>query len=170
MSIVWVLVTFVAGILLILSEFLLPGGILGVMGVITLIGSVAIGIGAFPDYALFIVISETIAASVAVVLGMVLIARSDLGKGLVLADTLESSNLSGDGSVNEDPALLGKVGQVQKALRPAGMVLIEGQPVDAVSDGTFLDDGTWVRVTEVHGSRIVVEETDAPQDGAADSE
>ncbi len=45
----------------------------------------------------------------------------------------------------------------ESGLRPSGRVEINGQLVDAVSTGDFLDPGTAVRVTEVSGNRVVVD-------------
>jgi len=163
MTILWLIVTFVAGILLILAEFLLPGGILGIIGVLVLIGSAAIAVTGFPDYALFIVIGQAVIAIVTIIGGVVLLARSNLGRGLVLADTLNSSEGT-KSSVNEDPGLIGKTGRVTKPLRPAGICEIDGEPIDAVSDGSWVETGTIVRVLEVHGSRIVVEPVEANEE------
>jgi membrane-bound ClpP family serine protease len=52
--------------------------------------------------------------------------------------------------------LAGKQGVLATDLRPAGVVTIEGEPYDVVSDGLFLDKGSTVRVIEVRGNRVVV--------------
>ena len=41
-------------------------------------------------------------------------------------------------------------------LRPAGIAVIDGERVDVVSDGEFIDAGFPVIVTRVDGNRIVV--------------
>ena len=41
-------------------------------------------------------------------------------------------------------------------VRPAGSILVDGVPVDVVSEGAYIEKGERVCVTEVHGSRIVV--------------
>jgi membrane-bound serine protease (ClpP class) len=55
-------------------------------------------------------------------------------------------------------SLLNCEGTVFTALRPAGTIMVDDKRVDAVSDGTFIDAKKRVIVTEVHGSRVVVEE------------
>jgi len=42
-------------------------------------------------------------------------------------------------------------------LRPSGSVEIDGRPVDVVTDGTYAETGTKVRVVRVEGARVVVE-------------
>ncbi len=53
---------------------------------------------------------------------------------------------------------LGAQGEVLSPLRPAGKVEISGEVYDAVSSGNFLEKGQRVKVIDVEGSKIVVEE------------
>ena len=43
-------------------------------------------------------------------------------------------------------------------LRPAGTIKLNGERVDAVSEGGFIDKGKKVKIVSVSGSRIVVRE------------
>ncbi|MCX6365946.1 MAG: hypothetical protein NTX57_04475 [Armatimonadetes bacterium] len=52
---------------------------------------------------------------------------------------------------------LGKRGQVATALRPVGVVLIEGRQLTVVTEGDFLEPGVEVQITEIVGDRIVVD-------------
>jgi len=54
--------------------------------------------------------------------------------------------------------LLGKTGITLTPLRPAGVVKVEGNRVDAVSVGGFIAAGTTVAVVQVEGTRVVVAE------------
>jgi len=54
---------------------------------------------------------------------------------------------------------LGKEGEAQTDLRPAGIVLIDGRKVDVVTSGEGVDKGKRVRVLKVEGNRIVVRAT-----------
>jgi hypothetical protein len=68
--ILWVLLFFVTGILLIFAEFFLPGLVLGTIGGMLLIISGALGVYHYPDYALFIIIGEVAGVGLGVVLGV----------------------------------------------------------------------------------------------------
>jgi membrane-bound serine protease (ClpP class) len=50
----------------------------------------------------------------------------------------------------------GAVGVTTTALRPAGTAELDGQRVDVVSEGAFVDAGVKVRVVRVEGTRVVV--------------
>ncbi|MBI1995669.1 MAG: hypothetical protein HYS66_04275 [Deltaproteobacteria bacterium] len=51
---------------------------------------------------------------------------------------------------------MGKGGTAISPLRPAGIAEIDGERVDVVSDGEFLEPGVPIVVTRVDGNRIVV--------------
>lgn len=51
---------------------------------------------------------------------------------------------------------LGQEGEAHTDLRPAGIVLINGRKVDVVTSGEPVDKGARVRVVKVEGNRIVV--------------
>ena len=67
--------------------------------------------------------------------------------------------LAGNGAVNlteQDPDLLTKQGVAISTLRPAGRAQIDGQLIDVVSEGEFINPGTTVEVIEVSGNKVVV--------------
>lgn len=151
----WVLFFFMAGIVLILAEFILPGLVCGVLGGVFLVVSCIIALYAKPEYALFIIIGESIAAVGCLAVGFYAFPRSILGRAMIL----EANQPLDAGWVSDvsDAALVGALGEVFTALRPAGTVMINGRRVNAVSNGEFIEDGTAVRVIEVRGNRVVVE-------------
>lgn len=157
----WVVVgLFVIGIVLILSEFFVPGLVLGTLGALALIGSGVYGWVLYPEYGLMIVGGEFIAAVLVVFLGMYVIARTKAGQVMVL----ESRQALEAGYVapSEDESLVGRVGEVFTPLRPAGTVFVGEKRINAVSNGEYIEKGARVRVVEVEGSRVVVERADGP--------
>ncbi len=150
-----VIMLFVAAMILILAEFFLPGAILGVIGTLTLIASIAVGWMKFPEYGFLIFIVEMIATAVCIVLGIKLISKTRARRLMVLDHVQE--NTEGYSSPIERRAPVGTVAQVHNALRPAGSIMVGKERVDAVSDGTFIETGKSVRVIEVSGNRVVVE-------------
>ena len=78
---------------------------------------------------------------------------------LVRALILRTSQNSADGfqaAPQELAALAGQSGQSLSPLRPAGVALINGQRVDVVTNGEFIEPETEVEVVAVEGSRVVV--------------
>src|SRR5262249_43991186 len=56
--------------------------------------------------------------------------------------------------------LQGKLGVAKTVMLPSGAVLIDGQTIDALSEGPPIEAGQRVRVIEVHGNRVVVRVAD----------
>ena len=78
---------------------------------------------------------------------------------LVHTVILRTSQNSADGfqaAPQELAALAGQSGQSLSPLRPAGIAFIDGQRVDVVTDGEFIEPETEVIVVAVEGSRVVV--------------
>lgn len=159
----WVLLLFTGGVILILAEFIVPGLICGIIGGCMIIGSCVLGTLQFPEYAIVIIFFEFVGAIGSVLAGIFILPHTPMGDRLVLK---ESQNKE-EGWVSNvtDESLIGAVGEVNTALRPVGTVLIDGRRVDAVSNGIFINRGVTVRVVEVHGNRVVVEEEVPHVDG-----
>lgn len=79
---------------------------------------------------------------------------ADLWHNMILRQ--ETSMKEGYVSAPEHQNLMGRQGVVTRELRPAGTVVIDGNPVDVVSEGDYITKGQRVVVVEVTGSRVVV--------------
>lgn len=150
-----VIILFVAGIVLLFSEFFIPGAIVGTVGVILIVASCGYGWYLYPDLGLFIVLGEFVGLVVCVGAGFYVISNTRMRDFLVLSARQDAAK--GWRSPAQSPDLVGKTGTVSTALRPAGKIVIGDQRIDAVSNGTFIDADAEVRVIEVEGHRVVVE-------------
>ncbi len=145
---------FFVGIVCILVELLLPTvGLLAGVGVAAMLYSVVLALGGD--------INAIYAMAISFVLAMAIFAlivnklpSSRLWKKLVLQDASRSER--GFVSAEDRSSLVGKTGEVLTELRPAGSALLDGNPVDVVSEGAYIEKGETVRVVSVNGSRVVV--------------
>jgi len=156
--IAWAILLFIAGMVLILAEFIVPGLICGILGGILVLASGIVAVTAYPDYILFITVAEVIGVCLSIVLGMYLLARTRAGKHLVLSDSQQQD--AGWVAADSNLALVGAEGKAFTPLRPAGSIMVDGKRIDAVANGSFIEKGSKIRVLEVHGSRVVVEKMD----------
>jgi membrane-bound serine protease (ClpP class) len=152
-----------AGVLLLAVElFVTPGfGVTGVLGLVALVSGLGlslVGAGATWEVVLTAVgqVAVSLLLAIAASLGFLrLLPRLPFGRRLVLETELTARE--GFASAPEmDPAWLGKRGTAASTLRPAGIADIEGERVDVVSDGEFIDAGAMITVVRVDGNRIVV--------------
>ncbi|ASJ53039.1 serine protease [Brevibacillus formosus] len=146
---------FVIGILLMLLEIFLPGGIVGAIGFISIVtGLVMAAYDTQQGLA-----SLGVAALITAIVTFLLVKKYGV-KGLfnkfVLGDT--QSNEEGYIAPRDQRELEGKSGIALTPLRPAGVVKVEGRRVDAVSVGGYIEAGTAITVVQVEGTRIVVAE------------
>lgn len=56
------------------------------------------------------------------------------------------------------PLAPGSQGRALTGLRPAGRIEVDGQIVDVVTGGRWVEAGESVRIVEIHGNRVVVEQ------------
>lgn len=152
------LILFIIGIGLIITEFFIAGGIAGIIGTLAIIGSIIMA-GGNPMY---MATSVLIALAIATV-GMVIIIKF-FGKKLhllnrmVLMDATDTD--SGYVSNINRVELIGRVGETSTPLRPAGTIELDGERIDVVSEGSYIDRGKSVIIVKVEGSRIVVRESE----------
>lgn len=150
------LLLFIAGIVFIILELFLPGGIAGIIGVIAVVASLFLASGSFKVMAVSILIATAVSIAASILLTKVLGKRMKFFKKFILTDS--TSTESGYVSNVTRHDLIGKIGVTQTALRPAGTAIIDDERLDVVSDGSFTEKDKKVKVIKVEGSRIVVRE------------
>ncbi len=159
-------------VLLVLEIFVIPGfGVAGVLGICALLAGLSlslIGGGAtweFVAIAMGRVLISVFSALAASLLVLRYLPRLPFGRQLILETGLAAGQ--GYASAPEsDNRWLGKHGTTFSPLRPAGIAEIDGERVDVVSDGEFIDVGMPIVVTRVDGNRIVVRRHRASTEGS----
>lgn len=161
------IVLFVVGIVLLALEiFVIPGfGIAGVSGIILIFVSLFMALigGGLPYVDMDQVSVAIIQLGGALVVSIVIIAiiikylpKSTLFNRLILAD--EEKADKGFVSSKSLLDLVGNEGVSLTTLRPAGMADFNGNKIDVVADGDYVQQGTKVKVLRVEGSKVVVRE------------
>jgi membrane-bound ClpP family serine protease len=82
------------------------------------------------------------------------------------AEPASNSVASGLGLAQDQfVALVGRTGTAATVLRPTGTMAIEGERVDVVTEGEYLEEGAAIRVLYVQGNRVVVARADGTAAG-----
>lgn len=150
------LLLFIIGLIFILLEFFVPGGILGILGLSAVVGSLFMAGENNTLIAVSLLIAIMVSLTVSILLVKVFNKNMKFFKKMVLKDatTTEEGYVSNVNRVE----LLGKIGMALTPLRPAGIASFDDERVDVVTEGSFIDQDSEVIVVKVEGSRIVVRE------------
>ena len=151
---IFVLLLFIGGLALIGLEMFVPGGIVGTVGIITVVYAI-IYVNKPTYYIAFILVVSLILAVI-----LYYVNRNVLHKKLIFLDrlVLNDSISTEDGYVASE-SRVELVGQILKAytdLRPAGVAILDNEKLDVVTDGDFIEKGNDIEVIRVEGMRIVV--------------
>lgn len=152
----WSIALFVIGVGCLIAEAFIPG--FGVFGVLGIAGILAALLFSSRDIVSFLTVLGVSIMGSAVLLPVVyyLLKKSGLLRKVALAEGM----LPEKGYVSHEhiPSLLGKKGVALTVLRPAGVARIGGEKHSVISSGSFIPQGTNIKVVEHTPGRIVVDE------------
>ncbi|NDV46710.1 nodulation protein NfeD [Paludibacter sp. 221] len=166
----WEILLFIIGIgLIVLELFVIPGfGIAGISGIVLVIAGLTLSLLENVNFNFAPVQTGslgtaliTVSAGLLLGFAIVIYLSTKIGsKGMFRKIALNTTldNESGYIAVPmEEKNLLGKTGITTTVLRPSGKVEIEGKMYDAVSEQSFIEKGTPVRVTRYETGQVYVE-------------
>lgn len=148
------LALFITGLTLLVVEGVVPGfGLPGVSGIILIIVGTVLAMNSVG----MAIMSLSIAIILTTIVSIILFKRgyrSELLNKIILNSSTEGER----GYLSSTPRkeLLGKEGIALSGLRPAGFIDIDGQRLDALSEGGFISENDKVLVVKVEGSKIIV--------------
>jgi membrane-bound ClpP family serine protease len=153
----WAILLMVLGCALVVLEVFIPtGGLISILSGVAFIASLVIAFRESPTTG---PLAGLVLAGFTVVAVPVLIAtafkywpRTPMGKAFL------GEPLTDDDVLAKDPrrALLGRVGVARSKMLPSGAVEVDGQVIDAMSQGQPIEPGTYVVISEVRANRVVV--------------
>jgi membrane-bound ClpP family serine protease len=156
-DIAWAIVLLVIGCALVVLEVFIPsGGIIAILSAVAFIGSIVI---AFQPSATtgptigFVFAAVTVfAVPTLIALAFKYWPKTPMGKAFLGELPSEEDVLPHDAR----RALVGRVGVARTKMLPSGAVEVDGQMIDAVTQGQAIEPGTYVVVAEVRANRVVV--------------
>ncbi|WP_407701926.1 NfeD family protein [Viridibacillus soli] len=150
------IVLLIVGIILIVAEFFLPGGIIGFLGFGAVILSLLLA-GANVAHMAYSILAALLVA----VIGMVILMKF-FGKKMTMLNkmVLKDATDTEQGYVSNvnRVELIGREAVTSTPLRPSGAIMLEGERIDVVSEGGYIDAQKKVNIIKVEGPRIVVRE------------
>lgn len=150
------LILFILGIVLIVLELFVPGGILGIIGLGAVITSFFLATDDVMQMGMSLLFALTVTIIVMVIIFKVFGKRIRVFDRIVLRDSTstEQGYISNISRID----LVGQKGKTLTTLRPSGTAIINNERIDVVTEGTYIDANKDITVVKAEGSRIVVRE------------
>ena len=155
----WFVALLASGLLLVVAEVFIPGGIAGVFGALALLAAMGIALFRFPaPWGFLASIGIVVFGGIGLLLWIQLFPRSRAGRRIAL-----HTDGAAFKSAAPSPDLAGAVGEASTALRPAGIAVIAGKRYDVLADGgDWIAAGAPVRVVAIRDGHLLVREAPAP--------
>ena len=139
------------------EAFVTPGfGAAGVIGTALILWSIFLA-SVSSTQALISIIIAFIASIALIIIGIKYLGKPRVWNKLILGSKQENKS----GYVSQKVELskyIGFSGTTITPLRPSGTIEVNGEPIDVVSEGSFISEGVTVRIVTVDGGRVVVRE------------
>lgn len=155
-----------------LELFIPSGGVLAIVCAAAVFGSIASLFAYDTSAGGFALVAYLVAAPFAVVYGIKLWARTSIGRNLILGSTesartnemdeetaaLEAARIRHE-QVQSLRSMIGRQGEVITTLRPVGVVLIDGERIDALAESGVIEEGEMVEVVDAYDNQLKVRTT-----------
>jgi membrane-bound serine protease (ClpP class) len=150
----------VLGLILFGLEIFVPGGILGAIGGVLLIGAMIAGFS--PEVfgsngGMLSAILILVGVCLYTMLLIRYLPQSPVGRMFTLSHDMKGSKAS----LSEQSDLVGATGVAHTDLRPSGIATIGGRRVDVITDSQWISHGAAIKVLKVDGGRVLVREIEA---------
>jgi membrane-bound ClpP family serine protease len=149
-----VLTFFIAAILLVAAEVIVPGGVLGILGGLCLVG------GVIAAYVQLGPVSGSVAIGIALLIGVitlylefVLLPKTRFARKFSMTDTVAGRSQP---EVAEREKVVGRDAMAVTTLSPSGYVELDNRRYEAFSRSGHVVAGARVRVQDVDTFRLVV--------------
>lgn len=148
----WYITLLACGLFLVGVEIFIPGGVVGTLGALALIGAAVTGFIIFPPvFGWLSLLLILLLTALAAFIWMKFFPSSPIGKMLSLNQNISFKNQE------TSPWKPGMKGTALSTLRPSGKALIEGLRADVIADnGTWIEQNAAIEVTKAVGNRIYV--------------
>ena len=146
----------IVGIVLIGIEFYMPGfGFPGICGIICTVAGIFLT-GSNASERIITAVAAIVLIAVMLVISIIVFNSKKVKSPIKLDTDLTGKNLF----IEEEDMqyLIGKKGVALTDLRPSGKGEFDGVKLDILSNGSFIEKGKTLEITEIKNNKIIVEE------------
>ncbi len=158
----WAIAMLVGAVAILAVELFVPsGGILGLVSCALSVAAVVCFWCVSPAWGISSLVGLLVLTPMVFAFFVKVWPDTPMGRKMILAE--DDSDIERRATqINEErtkgDSLIGAEGTAVTDLRPVGVVLLDGERVEALAEGAWIEAGSAVRVTHVEGTRIKVRE------------
>ena len=158
------------GLLVVALELFIPSaGLLGVLAAALIISGIVMGFYDSLQSGALMLLITVIALPLLFAMMVKVWPHTPLGKRILLDDIKPEDVLPNSSHYKKrNEALIGRIGVAKTKMLPSGMVKIDGERYDAISEGFAVEAGDVVKIIDVRENRIYVQPYDGPLSDAED--
>ncbi len=147
----------VAFMFLVLELFVPSAGVFGLVAAVFVIVSIVAGFWYHLAFGAGVLLAIVIATPFLIAIAVKIWPHTPIGKRILIGDRSKDTVLPKGSHYTKISNQAGRTGVAKTKMYPSGIVLIDGEPFDAVSNGFPIDEGEPVRVVSVEGNRLRVQ-------------
>ncbi|MGA2617408.1 MAG: NfeD family protein [Thermoguttaceae bacterium] len=165
---IWPLILLAVGLgLAVLEVFFPSAGTLAFLAVASLLAAIVLAFWQGPGMGLTILAAVVVAGPITIILAFRWWPYTSMGRQVLLEAPKAEDVLPDDPRRRHLKGLVGRVGRAKCDMLPGGVVAVDGQTVDAVSEGLAIRSGQAVRVIKVQANRVVIRPVEEETPSAA---
>ena len=154
---IWPILLLVLGLGLAILEIFFPtAGILAFFSGSALLGAILLGFKAGTTVGLTMTAATVIGVPSLIGLGFRWWPHTYFGKQVLLDAPRAEDVLPHEAQRRQLKTLVGRIGRAKCRMLPSGVVNVDGQTLDATSEGMVIEAGQTVRVLKIEANRLVV--------------
>jgi membrane-bound ClpP family serine protease len=149
----WAIILLLLGCALVVLEVFVPsGGILGLLAGCAILGSIVFAFRRDATAGLVFVLLSLVAVPTLMALAFRVWPHTPMGKAF-LGELPSEEEIK---PIDTRRGLVGRLGTAKSKMLPSGSVLVDGQWIDAVTQGDAIEPGEPIIVVEVRANRVIV--------------
>jgi len=155
----WALILLIAGLCAVALELFVPSaGIIGVIAATLIVAGIVVGFAESLSTGALMLMIAVVALPVLLTVMFKIWPHTPLGKRILLKDLKPEDVLPKKSHYKKrNDSLVGKLGIAKTKMLPSGIVVIDGEKFDAISEGFPIDQGDAVKIIAVREHRIYVQ-------------
>lgn len=149
-----IIILFLAGILLLAIDVIVPGMIVGIIGGLSILAGVVTAFNLYGSSGGTIaLLSGGLLLGLTLYIEFVIMPKTKLAKALSMQATVDGTSQP---AVADLAAVLDQLGETTTPLAPSGYISLHGRRYEAFSQSGYLAKGVVVRVTGLDNFRLIV--------------